>query len=306
MKPLVVGTRGSKLALTQANYVIEQLQNKHRDVELKVRVIHTDGDLNTEMPDVNLGVGIFVKEIEKELLKGTIDMAVHSLKDLPSTLPDGLFLPAFCKRGDARDAFISSSKLPLVQMPSGSRIGTNSPRRSSLLLYQRPDLDIIPLRGNVESRLAKIKGPDYDGAVLAVAGLERLGLDDVITEYLPPEQFIPAPGQGVIAIEISEDNHDLYKLVSSVDDPATRCSVTAERVFLEKLGSGCQVPAGAYAHITNDTLIMHAMISSPDGQNMFNTEWSGPTSEPRDVAMKALKLLVEMGASNIFENIETI
>jgi hydroxymethylbilane synthase len=306
MKPLIVGTRGSKLALTQANYVIEQLQNKHRDVELNVRVIHTDGDLHTRTPEVNLGVGIFVKEIEEALLNGTIDMAVHSLKDLPSTLPNGLSLPAFCRRGDARDAFISPSNLPLAQIPLGSRIGTNSPRRSSLLLYQRPDLEIRPLRGNVESRLAKIKGPDYDGAVLAVAGLQRLGLDDVITEYLPPEQFIPAPGQGAIAIEISEDNHDLYELVSSVDDPATRYSVTAERVFLEKLGSGCQVPAGAYAHITNDTLIMHAMISSPDGQNMFSTEWSGLTSEPREVAMKTLQLLVEMGASSLLENIEMI
>ncbi|MQF70053.1 hydroxymethylbilane synthase [SAR202 cluster bacterium AD-804-J14_MRT_500m] len=304
MKPIIVGTRGSKLALTQTNHVIEQLLNKHHDTKLEVRVIRTDGDLKPEVPTANLGLGIFVKEIEEALLNGDIDMAVHSLKDLPSTLPNGLSLGAFCRRGDPRDAFISSSNLSLARLSAGSRIGTSSPRRSSLLLSQRPDIEIKPLRGNVESRLMKIKGPDYDGTVLAVAGLQRLGLGDVITEYLPPERFVPAPGQGAIVIETRKDNHDLYGLLRSIDDPATRCSVTAERNFLEKLGSGCQIPAGAYAHINDNILIMHAMLCSLDGQSMFSTKWSGPASKPREVAMKTFERLVEMGALDVIEDIE--
>ncbi len=305
MKPVVVGTRGSRLALIQTDEVVRQLRGGNPQAEVEVRVIRTGGDRSSEAPISSLGLGVFVKEIEEALLRGEIDMAVHSLKDLPSVLPEGLTLGALCRRADPRDVLVNRWDLPLAQLPPGARIGTSSPRRAALVLSQRPDLEVKSIRGNVDTRLKKAKGPDYDGAVLAAAGLQRLGLEAAVTEYLDTEQFVPAPGQGALAVEVRRDDEQVSALVGAVDHLPTRLAVTAERAFLERLGSGCQVPAAAYAQVDGDALTLHAVLASPDGRSLFRAKALGRASNPHEAAAEALRRLIDMGASSLLSSSET-
>ena len=236
------GTRGSILAIRQTEEVLAQLGPKFPELDFQVVPVRTQGDINATASLTGMGLGVFVNEIERMLLDGELDMAVHSLKDMPTKLPDGLVIGAMTGRLDPRDVLVNRWHCNLADLPEGARIGTSSPRRRALLNSLCPQATVVPIRGNVETRLSKAQSEDYDGAVLAAAGMVRLGLTEHIDEYLSPQRFVPPPGQGVLAVEVREDNQRMIELLRSVDDTATRLAATAERAFLEKLGGGCQVP----------------------------------------------------------------
>ena len=296
MRPLVIGTRGSRLALAQTEEVVRQLRAKHPQQEFVVRTIRTGGDKSSEAPLASLGLGVFVKEIEEALLRGEVDMAVHSMKDLTPQLPTGLAIGAICQRLDPRDVLINRWGCDLGGLSSGARIGTSSPRRTAQLKAQRPDIEALPIRGNVETRINKALGEDYDGVLLAAAGVIRLGLEDKVSQYLPAEEFVPAPGQGALAVQVRQDDEDLASIVKAIDHAPTRRAVTAERAFLERLGTGCQEPSAAYARVSGETLVMIAFMASPDGRQVFTTKARGRASYPHEVAMEAHQRLIEKGA----------
>ncbi len=291
-----VGTRGSGLALRQTDEVVQQLQALSPGVRFQVVPIKTQGDVSAQTPLATLGLGVFVREIESALLRGDIDMAVHSLKDLPTQQPQGLVLGAIGRRQDPRDVLVNRWGVEVAHLPQGARIGTSSPRRAAQLKALRPDVETLPIRGNVDTRLRKMDQGDYDGIVLAAAGLLRLGLEVRITQYLPPELFVPAPGQGALAVEVRQDNEEVLDLVSAINHGPTRVAVTAERAFLEALGGGCQVPVGAYAQVDGDTLVLHAFLSAPEGTPSFRTKARGRASNPHEVALDAYQRLIEKGA----------
>jgi hydroxymethylbilane synthase len=298
-KRVLVGTRGSGLALLQTDEVLDRLRVVHANTDFQVRTIRTGGDVSSEAPLASLGRGIFVKEIERSLLDGELDMAVHSLKDMPTYLPDGLTIGAVCKRLDPRDVLVDRWSCSLAELPTGARIGTSSPRRVAQLMALRRDVEVLPIRGNVDTRLRKATGDRYDGVVLASAGVIRVGLEGDIAEFLSPEDFVPAPGQGALAVEVRGDDEDMLALLSAVEDPRTRCAVTAERAFLEALGGGCQVPVGAYARLNEDdvdNMVMTVFLSSSDGSSVFKAKVQDRVGDPYELAKDAHRQLIESGA----------
>ena len=292
-----VGTRGSRLALRQTEEVLDQLRAIVPQLEFDVVTIKTGGDAAANVPLAELGLGIFVKELERALLDGEIDMAVHSLKDLPTQLPDGLIIGAVCKRQDPRDVLVNRWGWPLDQLPSGARIGTGSPRREAQLKAIRQDLEVLPLRGNVDTRLDKANGAAYDGVIIAAAGVIRMGRDAEIAQLLPADDFVPAPGQGALAVEVRSTDDEVIALVSQVQHSPTRKAVTAERAFLEVLGGGCEVPVGAYARIDGDTMVMSVFLASRDGTNIFKSKTMGSASNPHEVALDAHQRVIERGGA---------
>jgi hydroxymethylbilane synthase len=244
---------------------------------------------------------VFVNEIERMLLDGELDMAVHSLKDMPTKLPDGLLIGAMTGRQDPRDVLVNRWHCTLADLPEGARIGTSSPRRRALLNSLCPQATVLPIRGNVETRLNKAQSDDYDGAVLAAAGLIRLGLTEHIDDYLSPQRFVPPPGQGVLAVEVREDDQRMIDMLRSVDDTTTRLAATAERAFLEKLGGGCQLPVGAYARAEGDILFLTVFLSSPDGQKAFRAKIDGLNLDPLQLASDAYLAVTERGAGPLLE-----
>lgn len=290
-----VGSRGSALALRQTEEVLEQLRPQNPGLDFQVVTVRTSGDINATAPLPGMGLGVFVKEIERELLDGTLDMAVHSLKDMPTAQPPGLVLGATLPRKDPRDVLVNRWGCPLVGMPPGARVGTSSPRRRAQLMNLCPQVEVLPIRGSVDTRLEKAKSDDYDGAVLAAAGLIRLGLTSEISEYLSAQEFVPPPGQGVLAVEIRDGDHRMQTLLRPVDDAETRYAVTAERAFLETLGGGCQVPVGAYAESDGELLTLTVFLASEDGDKCFRAKLDGRTDDPKQLAGDAYLALVEMG-----------
>ena len=246
-----------------------------------------------------MGLGIFVKELEEELLSGKLDIAVHSLKDMPTLLADGLVLGAVLSREDPRDVLVNRFGATLDGLPEGSRIGTSSPRRAAQLQMFAPQVKIISIRGNVETRLRKAQGDEADGAILAAAGMIRLGLEDQITEYLSSTQFVPPPGQGILAVECREDDHHMVALLSAIDDTDARYEATAERAFLERLGGGCSVPVGAFAKCTDNEMKMTIFMSTEDGRKNFTSEVNGPKSDPQALASEAFRILEEDGGADL-------
>ncbi len=299
MRPLVVGTRGSKLAMIQTQEVMDQLHEKEPRREFVVKVIRTGGDKSAEAPLSSLGLGIFVKELEDALLRGDVDMAVHSLKDLTPVLPTGLALGAVCRREDPRDVLINRWKSDLDDLPPGARIGTSSPRRTAQLKRWAPECRVLPMRGSVETRIRKATGEDYDGAIVAAAGVIRLGLVDRVTQFLPADRFVPAPGQGALAVEMRADDDEMASILAGIDHWQTRRAVTAERAFLERLGNGCQEPSAAYARLAGETMVMLAFMASEDGSQAYFTKTMGRASNPHEVAMEAHQQLFERGAGKI-------
>ena len=295
------GTRGSILAIRQTDEVLAQLGPKFPELDFQVTPVRTQGDINATASLTGMGLGVFVNEIERMLLDGELDMAVHSLKDMPTTLPDGLVIGAMTGRLDPRDVLVNRWHCNLTNLPEGARIGTSSPRRRALLNSLCPQATVVPIRGNVETRLSKAQGEDYDGAVLAAAGMVRLGLTEHIDEYLSPQRFVPPPGQGVLAVEVREDNQRMIDLLRSVDDTATRLAATAERAFLEKLGGGCQLPVGAYARAEGDILFLTVFLSSPDGQKAFRAKIDGLNLDPLQLASDAYLAVMERGAGPLLE-----
>ena len=296
---LKVGSRGSALALIQDHTVIGRLKTNSPNLNFEVDTVRTRGDADQTSRLAGMGLGIFVKELEEELLSGKLDIAVHSLKDMPTLLADGLVLGAVLSREDPRDVLVNRFGATLDSLPEGSRIGTSSPRRAAQLQMFAPQVKIISIRGNVETRLRKAQGDEADGAILAAAGMIRLGLEDQITEYLSSTQFVPPPGQGILAVECREDDHHMVALLSAIDDTDTRYEATAERAFLERLGGGCSVPVGAFAKCTDNEMKMTIFMSTEDGRKNFTSEVNGPKSDPQALATKAFRILEEDGGADL-------
>ena len=267
---IIVGTRGSKLAVTQTNWVINKLKEKHPEVEFETKIIKTKGDLIQNVSLDKIGdKGLFVKEIEQQLIDGQIDMAVHSMKDMPSNLPEGLKFASIPKREDA----------------------TGSKRRKYQLLKHRPDLNIVPIRGNVDTRIRKIVDENLDGVVLAASGLLRVGLEDKITYYIPKDIMIPAPAQGALAIEIRENSKDIEEIINSLKDKETEIQVAAERGFLDGINGSCHIPIGAYCDVDGENISLTGLYGDEEGNNLITKTISGKASEAREIGLQLAKLI---------------
>ncbi len=301
MKKLVIGSRGSQLALRQSKILQEALQKHHPDLESSIEIIRTTGDQTPQADLSKLATsvkGLFVKEIEEALLQHHIDLAVHSLKDLPTETPEGLTLAAILPREDARDALVTASpEIPSLQaLPQGARLGTGSLRRRVQLQLLRPDLVISPIRGNVDTRIKKVQQENLDGIILAAAGLNRLGLHDKIAYLFPVEEMVPAIGQGALAVEVRTDDESIRQIVEPVDDPATRSCTFAERRFLQKMGGGCDVPMGAHASIEKDQASFTAFVASPRSLQVARIASQGKPQELDELALEAARYLLAHGA----------
>ncbi len=296
-----VGSRGSPLALRQNEEALAQLRPRYPDVDFRVVKVSTQGDIHRDAPLAELGLGIFVKEIERRLLSGELDMAVHSLKDMPTKLPEGLDLGAMVRRQDPSDVLLNRWGCSLSQLPEGARIGTSSPRRQALLKNLCPQAKALPIRGNVETRIQKTQGEDFDGTILAAAGLARLGLTDHIAEWLSPQRFVPPPGQGALTVQIRADDDPMRDMLRSIDHVDTRLAVTAERAFLEKLGGGCQLPVGAYARCVGELMLMTVFICSPDSEKAFRAKLEGLALDPLQMASDAYLAVAERGGGAFLE-----
>jgi hydroxymethylbilane synthase len=296
-RTFAVGTRGSALALTQTASVIGALRALHPGLDIDVQRIATQGDVRHDVPLTTLGGrGVFVDAIEEALRQGTIDFAVHSAKDLPSSVPPDLAIGAFLERADPRDVLVSRSGT-LRDLPAGARVGTSSLRRVALVHAARPDLETVELRGNVDTRLRKLDAGEYDAIVLAAAGLIRLGLDARVTEWLPAESMLPSPGQGALAIEIRGDDEETRGLVAPLAHEATGTALRAERAFLARLGVGCAAAVGAYATLDADGLLtLRAMIGTPDGRSVRREDRSLPADAAALGALVADRLLAAGGS----------
>ncbi|CAI8051793.1 Porphobilinogen deaminase [Geodia barretti] len=288
--------------MIQTELTLNILKAAHPGIEFLPVTVTTSGDADQRAPLAGMGLGVFVKEIEYRLEKGEIDMAVHSLKDMPTALPDGMCIGAVLERADPRDVFVSHLGTTLGDFPEGKRIGTSSPRRKAQLARRRPDLEIVPIRGNVDTRLRKAAGEECDGTIAAAAGLIRMGLEDVITEYLPTTEFVPPPGQGAMAVEIREGDDWMHKIVLAANHCDTEASVAAERGFLEALGGGCQTPVGAYAQTVStnlDDLALTVFLSSTDGATAFRATVVGAKGAPAELAAAAWNDLRQQGAGSL-------
>jgi len=295
-----VGTRGSELALTQTGHVVDALNDANPDVQFEVVIIKTTGDKDQRLDLAALGVGVFVRELETALIDRRIDLAVHSLKDMPSTLPAEFALAAVPYREDPRDAFISRNGETLEELPAGKRVGTGSVRRQALLLSLRPDLKVEPLRGNVPTRLAKLDDPDGpDAVILAAAGLNRLGLQDRITQHLSCSNFVAAVGQGALALETRVEDAATIKIAAKLNHEQTLLEVTAERAFLDEIGGGCSASVSAHAKIRGDRLEFSAFASTPDGKTIIRESLVDKPTDVEGLGRKMGQLFVERGARKL-------
>ena len=330
-----IGTRGSPLALIQTRMVTDAIACYHADTQADVLIVRTEGDRNLQDSLVVLGGrGVFVREIEERLLAGDFDLAVHSLKDLPTTQPEGLVLAAILARGDVRDALVSHGGQILADLPPGAVVGSSSQRRSAQVLALRPDLVVQSIRGNVETRLRKLDGGQYDAIVLAAAGLERMGLAGRITESFSMAQMLPAVGQGALAVECRADDTRTVALLAPLDDAQTRAAVSAERAFLRGLGGGCTLPIGAYAEVegsrddigiarasgdplphaaarqrssrqagddAGEWLTLHGLIAQPDGQRTVRGMLSGAVADAETIGVQLAERLLAEGGRTLME-----
>jgi len=299
-----IGTRGSKLALAQSEWVKREVQTRHPEVRVELVKIKTKGDKILDSPLSKIGgKGLFVKEIEDALLKNDVDLAVHSLKDVPAELQEGLTISVYPKREDPRDAFVSRHFKAVKDLPQGASVGTSSLRRSAQLLHMRPDLHIVPLRGNVDTRLRKLDSGDLQAIVLATAGLKRLGLSDRITTPLSPEAVLPAIGQGVLGLELRADDEKTRNLISFLNDLETELAARAERAFLKELEGGCQVPLAGYARVERDLMVMDGMVAELDGSKILRQEIRGAKDKPEELGIALARRLLSAGADRILEKI---
>jgi len=297
-----IGTRGSKLALTQANLVADSLKRTDPGITVEICVIKTSGDI---MQDVALtkigGKGVFVKEIEDALLCGTVDLAVHSMKDVPTEIPAGLTFAAILRREDARDILVSKDNRKMEFMPRGARIGTGSMRRSAQLLAVLPDLAIIPLRGNLETRLKKIETENLQGIILAAAGMKRLGLAGKISQYLPIETMLPAVGQGALGLEVRDGNNDLVEVLAKLNHATTAAEITAERSFLRHLGGGCLLPIAAFGKLEGEKLTLEGLVASPNGDSVIRDKVRGAIAEAEELGKMLAEIIMEKGGKKLLE-----
>ena len=304
MRPLRIGSRGSILARWQAEFVRKQLF-QISGVEAEIIIIKTSGDKMQQAPLTQIGgKGIFIKELEEALLEESVDLAVHSVKDIPTDTPGRLHFPAVCRRDDVRDCLVSNNGTLLANLKQGARVGTSSLRRQAQLRHYRPDLDIRELRGNVDTRLRKVERGEYDAIVLSKAGLDRLGWSQKITEALSTDISLPAVGQGAIAIESRVKDTEAAEILEKLDDAETRTVIIAERALLAKLQGGCQVPLGAWARMERGELVMEAVVCSVDGVQYVRQKASAPPEQAAQLGEHMAHLLIEGGARNILDEVK--
>ena len=303
-KKLTIGTRQSALALWQAEHIATLLQEKYPECEIALKRVLTKGD---KILDVSLskigGKGLFTKEIEQDLLAGEVDLAVHSLKDMPTELPEGLILACITKREHEGDAFVSNNYRSLAELPLGATVGTSSLRRKAQLLAARPDLQIVDLRGNVQTRLARLDEGKMQAIILAVAGLRRLGLGDRIQEILPHAICLPAVGQGALAIEARANDSEVLQMLEFLNDPDTQAVTKAERAYLRLLEGGCQVPIGVYAEVCEQQILLRAVIASLDGQRVLKDCIQGAIDEAEQLGIKLGEQMLAAGGREILAEI---
>lgn len=301
---LRIGTRGSQLALSQAHWVKEKLVKAHPDLNVTLIKIKTMGDKIQDAPLAKIGgKGFFVKEIEEALIHRRIDLAVHSIKDVPTEFPEGLHLSAITKREDPRDVFISRDGTILKDLPQKAKIGTSSLRRQAQLLHFRNDLELLPLRGNLDTRLKKLKTMSLDGIVLALAGVKRLGLEEKITEIISAEISLPAIGQGALGIETRKGDKEVEGRVQFLNHKDSWIAVSAERAFLKKLEGGCQVPVAAYARISGTSLQIEGLVGTTDGKRLIRHYLEGPMERAESLGIKLAEALLEKGAKEILDEV---
>jgi hydroxymethylbilane synthase len=299
----ILGTRGSKLALWQSNHVAATLKEK-AGVDIELKIIKTQGDKILDAPLSKIGdKGLFVKEIETALLECEADLAVHSSKDVPTQIPEGLVLGAFLKRVDSRDVLIARDNKSLDELPAGSIVGTSSLRRIAQVLNRRPDLKIKDVRGNLDTRLRKMEDGEYDAIILAAAGLDRMGWSEGITERIASEVMLSAVGQGAIAVEIRDDDDDMRELMRHLEDADTRSAVIAERALLRELEGGCQIPIGALGVIEGGKLKLDGMVASLDGKKMIRDIISGDPADAEALGVELANTLRGMGADEILAEV---
>jgi hydroxymethylbilane synthase len=303
VRHLRIGSRGSVLALWQAEFVRKQLF-QITGVEAEVVIIKTTGDKMQQAPVGQIGgKGIFIKELEEALLEETVDLAVHSVKDIPTDTPSRLHFPAVCRRDDVRDCLVSHPGMTLANLKQGARVGTSSLRRQAQLRHHRPDLDMRDLRGNVDTRLRKVDSGEYDAIVVSKAGLDRLGLSQKITETLSTEISLPAVGQGAIAIQSRLKDQEAAEILEKLDDAETRTVIIAERALMAALHGGCQVPLGAWARMERGELVMDAVVCSVDGLQYVRQRATAPPEQAAELGQRMAQMLVEGGAGNILEEV---
>jgi hydroxymethylbilane synthase len=301
---LKIGTRGSQLALYQANWVRDQLLRAHPGLSVTLIKIKTTGDKIQDAPLAKIGgKGLFVKEIEEALLQKRIDLAVHSIKDVPTEFPDGLHLSAITKREDPRDVFISRDKTPFRDLPQGAKIGTSSLRRQAQLLHLRNDFEMVPLRGNLDTRMRKLWEMNLDGIVLAFAGVKRLGLEEKITEIIPTEISLPAIGQGALGIETRRDDEQVEKRIHCLNDPVSAVIVSGERAFLKRLEGGCQVPIAGFGQIIDSALRIDGLVGTIDGKRLVRHHVEGPLEKAESLGTELAEILLSRGAKEILDEI---
>lgn len=303
-KTLRIGTRGSPLALKQSTGIQKALSGAYPHLQIDLLVIKTTGDKIQDVPLAAIGgKGLFVKEIEEALLSGTIDLAIHSMKDMPGDLPKGLKIGAVPVREDPRDILISRNRISLQDIPGQGKIGTSSLRRKAQLLYQKPDLQIVSLRGNLDTRLRKLETEGLSGIVLAAAGVHRLGLKDQISQYLDLDTCLPAVGQGALALEIREEDSWLQGLLSRIDHEATALCTQAERTFLKGLQGGCQVPIAGHAWLQNSRLVLKGLIADLEGTERITDQIEGPISDPLGLGNRLAERLFNAGGKAILDQL---
>jgi hydroxymethylbilane synthase len=302
--PLCIGTRGSKLALAQANWVKARLEEQHPGLAVELVIIKTTGDKLKDVPLAQVGgKGLFIKEIEEALFAGQVDLAVHSLKDMPAVVPAGLVIAAIPPREDCRDAFISNHYGTLAAIPPGGRVGTGSLRRRVQLLNLRPDLEVVPIRGNVDTRLRKMAAQGLDALILAAAGLSRLGLSHLSRDFLSPREMLPAISQGALGLEVRAADNRAREFIAFLDDPVTHAAVDAERGFLARLEGGCVVPVAGLAQVEVGSLSFEALIGDLDGRNIIRGRITGLPSEADSLGRTLAERLLDQGGREILARI---
>ena len=298
-RPLRIGSRKSPLALAQSEEIASRLKAHFPTLRFEVVPMSTGGDRSKDAPLPSLGRGTFVKEIEGALLRGEIDMAVHSAKDLPASSTDGLMIAAFGPREDPRDVLVDRWNVSYDGLPAGARIGTGSPRRAAQLRALRNDVEILPIRGNVGTRIEKARGEDYDAVVLAAAGLIRLGRQGAVSEYLSPEVCTPDAGQGALAVQTRSDSEDVIRLVSEIDHEPTSTAVRTERALVAAMGGGCTSPIGAFARLLDGSIEVTAMAAEPDGSRIVRVRETCAASDPEAAGRLVAETLVNQGARDL-------
>lgn len=304
-KKIIIGSRGSDLALWQANFIKGELERKVKSLSVDITIIKTKGDKILDVALSKIGdKGLFIKELEVALLEKRVDLAVHSLKDLQTKLPDELMLSCITKRHDVEDVLIArKKKTTILTLPEGAAVGTGSLRRRSQLLHLRPDIKIEELRGNVPGRIQKFLSSKWDAIILARAGVERLGLKEYISSYIPSDLMLPAVGQGALGIEIHKDNKEVHEILSVLHHAETAAAVLAERSLLKELEGGCQIPIGALGRVTSSGLYLDAVVGSIDGSITYRKKMRGSKNSPELLGKKLAKDLVKAGAGKILKEI---